>query len=136
MLPRDGPIISVSEALCSPTSELGPGQLSFPADALRFGRRGRKGWQVITRSAQNAPQLPTIDEFGIPDCQAIPWFGLLAPAGTLAPIVGRLYRKAAKVVAQRRRQSVTGKHVTSSLLSNLLCRPRDGPEMRMKGRLK
>jgi tripartite-type tricarboxylate transporter receptor subunit TctC len=31
---------------------------------------------------------------------ALSWFGLLAPAGTPAPIVGKLYQEAAKLAAQ------------------------------------
>jgi tripartite-type tricarboxylate transporter receptor subunit TctC len=46
------------------------------------------------------PELPTIAESGFPDFEAISWFGLLAPAGTPAPIVGRLHQEIVKIAAQ------------------------------------
>jgi tripartite-type tricarboxylate transporter receptor subunit TctC len=46
------------------------------------------------------PDLPTIAESGIPGFEATSWFGLLAPAGTPAPVVGKIYQEAAKIVAQ------------------------------------
>ncbi len=37
-----------------------------------------------------APQIPTIEEAGLPGYQAVGWQGLVAPAQTPAPIVERL----------------------------------------------
>jgi tripartite-type tricarboxylate transporter receptor subunit TctC len=45
------------------------------------------------------PDLPTMAESGYPDYEAVPWFGLMAPAGTPAPIIERLHRESAKVLA-------------------------------------
>ena len=36
------------------------------------------------------PDVPTISESGLPGFEASSWFGVLAPAGTPAPIVGRI----------------------------------------------
>jgi tripartite-type tricarboxylate transporter receptor subunit TctC len=36
------------------------------------------------------PDIPTINESGLPGFEASSWFGLLAPAGTPAPIVARI----------------------------------------------
>jgi tripartite-type tricarboxylate transporter receptor subunit TctC len=36
------------------------------------------------------PELPTISESGVPGYQAVSWFGLFAPAGTPAEIVGKI----------------------------------------------
>jgi len=36
------------------------------------------------------PDVPTIAEAGFPDAMFLPWYGLVAPAGTPAPIVRRL----------------------------------------------
>jgi tripartite-type tricarboxylate transporter receptor subunit TctC len=36
------------------------------------------------------PDVPTISESGLPGFEASSWFGVLAPAGTLAPIVARI----------------------------------------------
>ncbi len=44
------------------------------------------------------PDLPTINESGVPGYEAIQWFGLLAPAGTPAPIVERLQAETAKIL--------------------------------------
>jgi tripartite-type tricarboxylate transporter receptor subunit TctC len=38
------------------------------------------------------PQLPTIAEAGVPGYVAADWWGILAPAGTPAPIVDKLHR--------------------------------------------
>ena len=37
------------------------------------------------------PDLPTIAEAGVPDYVAADWWGILAPAGTPAPIVAKLH---------------------------------------------
>jgi tripartite-type tricarboxylate transporter receptor subunit TctC len=47
-----------------------------------------------------APDLPTMIEAGFADFEAVPWFGLMAPAGTPAPIIERLNRDTVKVMAQ------------------------------------
>ncbi len=44
------------------------------------------------------PELPTINESGVPGYEAIQWFGLLAPAGTPAAIVDRLQAETAKIL--------------------------------------
>jgi tripartite-type tricarboxylate transporter receptor subunit TctC len=46
------------------------------------------------------PDLPTIAESGLPGFEAVSWFGLMAPAGTPAPIVNRVYQQAAKIVME------------------------------------
>ena len=45
------------------------------------------------------PELPTLAESGFPGYEAVPWFGLMAPAGTPQPIIDRLYRESIKVLA-------------------------------------
>jgi tripartite-type tricarboxylate transporter receptor subunit TctC len=45
------------------------------------------------------PDLPTIAESGQPGFEAISWFGLMAPAGTPAAIVDKVYKQAAQIVA-------------------------------------
>ena len=46
-----------------------------------------------------APDLPTIAESGVPDFEAIQWFGLLAPAGTPAEIVQKIHDAAVEGLA-------------------------------------
>jgi tripartite-type tricarboxylate transporter receptor subunit TctC len=53
----------------------------------------------VKRSAV-APELPTMAESGYPGFEAVPWFGLMAPAGTPPAIVERLHRDTVKVLAQ------------------------------------
>jgi tripartite-type tricarboxylate transporter receptor subunit TctC len=44
------------------------------------------------------PQLPTVAEAGVPGYAAESWYGLFAPAGTPADIIGRLNKSAATAV--------------------------------------
>jgi tripartite-type tricarboxylate transporter receptor subunit TctC len=43
------------------------------------------------------PEVPSIAEAGVPGYEAVNWFGLVAPAGTPAPIVERLHREVTAV---------------------------------------
>jgi tripartite-type tricarboxylate transporter receptor subunit TctC len=51
-----------------------------------------------SRRSAEMPDLPTIAEAGVPGYQAAIWSGLLAPAGTPAPIIDRLNREVVQVV--------------------------------------
>ena len=51
-----------------------------------------------TRSPQ-LPDVPTVIESGVPGYEAYVWMGLLAPKGTPAPVVDRLYRELKEVLA-------------------------------------
>jgi tripartite-type tricarboxylate transporter receptor subunit TctC len=46
-----------------------------------------------------APDLPTMIEMGYPGFEAVPWFGLLAPAGTPQAIVDKVYQETIKILA-------------------------------------
>ena len=61
-------------------------------NAYPLAREGRvRGIAVSTaRRVPNAPELPTIDESGLPGFEVTAWDGVLAPAGTPAPVVARL----------------------------------------------
>jgi len=55
--------------------------------------KGGKLRAVAVTSMKRAPALPdvpTINESGLPGFEASSWFGILAPAGTPAPIVARI----------------------------------------------
>jgi tripartite-type tricarboxylate transporter receptor subunit TctC len=43
-----------------------------------------------SQRSQAMPELPTLDEAGLPGFEVSPWFGIVAPAGTPAEIVARL----------------------------------------------
>jgi tripartite-type tricarboxylate transporter receptor subunit TctC len=52
----------------------------------------------VKRSAV-APDLPTMAESGYPGFEAVPWFGLMAPAGTSPAIIDRLHRDTVRILA-------------------------------------
>ncbi|WID98462.1 tripartite tricarboxylate transporter substrate binding protein [Bosea vestrisii] len=47
-----------------------------------------------------APDLPTLSESGLPDFEAVQWYGLVAPARTPRPIVERLNREINALLGQ------------------------------------
>jgi tripartite-type tricarboxylate transporter receptor subunit TctC len=51
----------------------------------------------IKRSAL-APDLPTMAESGFPGFEAVPWFGLVAPAGTPKDIIDKLHGETVKTL--------------------------------------
>jgi tripartite-type tricarboxylate transporter receptor subunit TctC len=72
---------------------------------VREGKLRALAITSIKRSAL-APELPTMAESGFPGFEAVPWFGLLAPAGTPQHILDRLHDETVKALAmpQVRRQ--------------------------------
>ena len=54
------------------------------------------------------PNVPTMVEAGVPDFEITSWFGLLAPAGTPAPLVSRLNAEMVKVLARDDVKSTLG----------------------------
>jgi tripartite-type tricarboxylate transporter receptor subunit TctC len=52
----------------------------------------------VKRSAI-APDIPTMIELGYPGFEAVPWFGLMAPAGTSPAIADKVYRETMRVMA-------------------------------------
>jgi len=58
---------------------------------------------LVTSAARskNLPDVPTAAEVGMPDYAVESWFGLVAPAGTPAPVVRRLNAELVKTVAQK-----------------------------------
>jgi len=53
---------------------------------------------TTARRAASLPEVPTMAEAGLPGFEIVSWFGLLAPAGTPAPIVSRLNAETVKVL--------------------------------------
>jgi tripartite-type tricarboxylate transporter receptor subunit TctC len=47
-----------------------------------------------------APDVPTIDEAGVPGYEVLGWNGILAPAATPAPIVQRLNLEICAILAE------------------------------------
>jgi tripartite-type tricarboxylate transporter receptor subunit TctC len=72
------------------------------ANVLPLMREGKlRGLAVssIKRSGA-APDLPTVAELGFPGFESVPWFGLMAPAGTPAAVTDKIYRETMKILAE------------------------------------
>jgi tripartite-type tricarboxylate transporter receptor subunit TctC len=69
---------------------------------LPIVREGQLRGLAVTslKRTQIMPALPTIAESGLPGFEAISWFGLMAPAGTPAPIISKVYLQAAKIAKE------------------------------------
>jgi tripartite-type tricarboxylate transporter receptor subunit TctC len=50
------------------------------------------------KRVEGLPDVPTVAEAGVANYEALQWYGLLAPAGTPAPIIARLHAETAKAV--------------------------------------
>ena len=72
--------------------------------SLNYVRSGRlRGLATTGPSRSSAlPDLPTVDQAGVKGYEVTQWYGLLAPAGTPAPIIGMLNK--AMVAALRDEQ--------------------------------
>ena len=71
------------------------------ANVASLVREGKlRGFAVssLKRSAV-APDLPTMIELGYPGFEAVPWFGLMAPAGTPPAIIDKLHRETVRSLA-------------------------------------
>lgn len=52
------------------------------------------------KRSQAIPDVPTIAESGLPGFDVEPWFGIVAPAGTPATVIGRLNAEITKIMQQ------------------------------------
>jgi tripartite-type tricarboxylate transporter receptor subunit TctC len=71
------------------------------SNVLPLVREGKlKGFAVSSAKRSGAaPDLPTMIEMGYPGFEAVPWFGLMAPAGTPTAVTDRIYSETMKVLA-------------------------------------
>ncbi len=51
-----------------------------------------------TKRSSALPEVPTIAEAGVPDYEALQWFGLLAPGGTPPAVLNRLQKSIAEAM--------------------------------------
>jgi tripartite-type tricarboxylate transporter receptor subunit TctC len=85
--------------------DLMAGQVSMYFDtmpsSLPHVRAGKlKGLAVTSaKRSATAPDIPTVDESGVPGFETTSWFGLLAPAGTPPAVIDVLHRELAKALA-------------------------------------
>jgi tripartite-type tricarboxylate transporter receptor subunit TctC len=56
-----------------------------------------------------APEVPSVAELGYPQLESLAWIGLLAPTGTPAEIVNRLYGEGAKAMRVPETRELLGK---------------------------
>ena len=63
---------------------------------------GRVRALATTGRARSAvlPNVPTVDEAGVPGYEAVIWLGLMAPTGTPKPVIDRLNAEVRKVLAR------------------------------------
>jgi tripartite-type tricarboxylate transporter receptor subunit TctC len=70
-------------------------------NALPLARDGQlTAFAVSSRKRSGAaPDIPTMVELGYPEFEAVPWFGLVAPAGTPQFVIDKVHRETARVLA-------------------------------------
>jgi len=89
-------------ALAYPDLIAGQVQVGFPAiiTALPHLKSGKVRGLGVTSKARVAslPDIPTIQESGLPGFSVEQWYGVWAPSGTPAPIVARLHKEFTAVV--------------------------------------
>jgi tripartite-type tricarboxylate transporter receptor subunit TctC len=73
--------------------------LGIPA-VLPHVKSGKLRVLAVTglRRSPELPDVPTVDESGVPGYDVSPWYGLLAPAGTSRAVVTRLAEVATQIV--------------------------------------
>ena len=78
-------------------------QMAIPGTAGMVGHiKAGKLRALAVTGAKRSPQLPdvpTVIESGVPGYEAYIWMGLLAPKGTPAPIIDKLFRELTQVLA-------------------------------------
>ena len=75
------------------------GNISAVLPLMREGKVHALAVTSIKRSAF-VPNLPTVAEQGFPGFDSTAWFGLMAPAGTPAPIVAKLHTETTKILSR------------------------------------
>jgi tripartite-type tricarboxylate transporter receptor subunit TctC len=75
-------------------------QLAFPADFSLLQNQELRALAVTSTSrAPSLPDVPTMQEAGLPHFEAVTWFALVAPAGTPASIIERLNAEIVRALA-------------------------------------
>lgn len=76
--------------------------MMFEGAAINYAKDGKVRALAVSSATRSpvAPQLPTMQEAGVPGYESTIWFGIVAPAATPAPIVNRLSHEITKALAQ------------------------------------
>lgn len=86
------------------TVDLMSGQIQAMFDnlstSLPYIKSGKLRAIAVTSAQRSpaAPDIPTMAEAGLPDCEVLSWFALVAPAKTPQPIIDRLNAATVKVL--------------------------------------
>jgi tripartite-type tricarboxylate transporter receptor subunit TctC len=72
------------------------------ASVVPLGRDGKLKLLAVTSPKRSPllPELPTLGEFGIAGVEADAWVGLIAPAGTPAPVLAIIHKEVAAALAE------------------------------------
>jgi tripartite-type tricarboxylate transporter receptor subunit TctC len=82
------------------------GQVEMMFDAVttmnEYAKSGKVRPLATTGRARSAvlPNLPTMNEAGVPGYEAVIWLGVMAPKGTPVPIVNRLNAEIRRIVGR------------------------------------
>ena len=78
-------------------------QVAFANDILPFAKAGRVRILAVTSSKRLSgyPEIPTVAEAGgLPGYEASVWYGLVAPARTPAPVIGKWHEMVVALLAE------------------------------------
>lgn len=98
------------------------GQVDLMFDAVTtMAEQARAGKvrAIATSGRQRSevmPDVPTLNEAGVPDYEATIWLGLMAPRGTPATVVNRLNEEIRKIVSQAEVRQLWAKQGATPLL--------------------
>jgi tripartite-type tricarboxylate transporter receptor subunit TctC len=91
--------VSSSEAAVTGEVDICSSSVFTGGQAIKQGRLRALG-DVGDKRFVSLPEVPTFAEQGYPDVIGDSWMGLLAPAGTPAPIIGKLHDTVVKILAE------------------------------------
>jgi tripartite-type tricarboxylate transporter receptor subunit TctC len=76
--------------------------LMFEGIGIQYAKDGKVRVLAVTSAKRShvAPDVPTMQEAGVPGYESTIWFGIVAPAATPAPIVNRLSQEIGRALAQ------------------------------------
>jgi tripartite-type tricarboxylate transporter receptor subunit TctC len=71
------------------------------ANSVAQVKDGRLVGLAVSSKERDAllPDMPTLDEAGVPGYESILWFGLLAPAGVPRPVMAKLNREIVRALS-------------------------------------
>jgi tripartite-type tricarboxylate transporter receptor subunit TctC len=71
-------------------------------NALPLWHEGKlRAFAVTSRQRSGAAaDMPTMAELGYPGFEAVPWFGLMAPAGTAQVVIDKIHRETTRTLSQ------------------------------------